>query len=244
MKLFWGFALASLIAACDPPKAPTPPAKTRGPKDVVVKVNGVPILREDVERLAKFVQASYYNLSFDYACTAAIGNSLIPRAACISKFQDMVEPLHVQIDQVHAKLKAGEDFGKMAETISDYPLTVSSPSQEIGVLGKMDYLLSEWLAVLKPGEISEPILTKLGWIILRLDPEGAQKFHLRASVNFQSILLAFDKEAPYANAQKFVDEAKIEIIDPDYEKIVPEWVKFGPGRQTKTVEVQAKPKGD
>lgn len=214
------------------------PTTVKQGSDVVVRVDGVPILREDVERLAKFIQLSYYNLSLEYASTVALGNSLLARAAALAHFADKVEPLKLQIEQIHEKIVAGEDFASLAESVSDFALTTDSPSAEMGVIGKLDYLIGEKLGDLKAGQTSSPILTKIGWCLVHLDENAQPVKHLKAALRFQSIVLAFDKVQPYLTAQQLLDEAAIEIVDPEFHKIVPEWAKYRPGaRQAKPIDL-------
>lgn len=198
---------------------------------IAVKVNGVPIERAEIERLAKFFQSFNSNYAFEYCCAVVLGNSLLPRAATISHFQEQVESLKLKIGKIRERATAGEDFVMLVETegIPSLMEEEDKPGLRSGYGYKMDVLLTEWLYSLAPGEISPPILTQYGWQILKLGVDRPLGHQLRMAIPYYSVLLPLEEGLGPAKIHEFLEQAKIEIIDPECERWVPEWAKFGPG---------------
>lgn len=72
-----------------------------------------------------------------------------------------------KINEIHKKLKAGEDFASLATQFSDDP--GSAPNG--GELGSSRLLpeMEDWKRKLNPGEFSEPFMTPYGWHILKVN---------------------------------------------------------------------------
>lgn len=71
--------------------------------------------------------------------------------------------------EVREKAAKGEDFGELAKTYSTGPS--ASSGGDLGYFGK-GQMVPEFSAVafaLKPGEISEPVKTKFGWHIIKVE---------------------------------------------------------------------------
>lgn len=75
--------------------------------------------------------------------------------------------------ETRIKVMSGFDFAAMARTVSDSPETRARdgrlPRFTPDDLKKMDRSYSQAVAALKPGEISEPVLTEKGYHLIRLD---------------------------------------------------------------------------
>ncbi len=204
-------------------------SKTSG---VALKVNDVPIERAEIERLAKFFQSFNPNYSFEHCCAVVLGNSLLARAASVSHFRDRVDLLKKQIEEIHRRALNGEDFVQLVQTEGVAPMDEdeTKPGLRSGYGYKMDFLLTEWLYSLAPGEISPPILTQYGWQIVKLGVDRPLGHQLRMAIPYYSIFLPFAEEGlGPVKVREFLEQAKIEIIDPECDRWVPEWAKFGPG---------------
>lgn len=82
-----------------------------------------------------------------------------------------------KIKKVLAKAKSGQDFGKLAEKYSEGPS--SSKGGELGWFGRgaMVKPFEEAAFALKKGEVSEPVRTRFGWHLIKIDDvrEAGQK---------------------------------------------------------------------
>ncbi|WP_320173495.1 SurA N-terminal domain-containing protein [Maridesulfovibrio sp.] len=82
-----------------------------------------------------------------------------------------------KIKKILAKAKSGQDFGKLAEKYSEGPS--SSKGGELGWFGRgaMVKPFEEAAFALKKGEISEPVRTRFGWHLIKIDDirEAGQK---------------------------------------------------------------------
>ncbi|MGH9159818.1 MAG: peptidylprolyl isomerase [Vicinamibacteraceae bacterium] len=80
-----------------------------------------------------------------------------------------------KLEKVQARLKAGEDFAKLAGEISDAPSRANAGL--IGPLATRELSANhqKLLAKLKPGQASEPVETNEGWQIIKLESRTPEK---------------------------------------------------------------------
>jgi peptidyl-prolyl cis-trans isomerase C len=76
--------------------------------------------------------------------------------------------------ETRAKIAAGADMGQLARELSDDP----SAQRNLGKIdwfarGQMDPAFSDAAFALKPGQLSEPVLSQFGWHVIRLDDRRA-----------------------------------------------------------------------
>ena len=230
------------LASLGCPEKPAPTAEASASEKVVLVANGVPVYREDLQRLGGFVRSFFYNLSPEYAESVALVNSLLPRAVSLAHYRDRVEPLRKKMEEARERIAQGEDFDRVGREVSDYPVGAEDPQQEWAGFQKLDYLVGEWLFSLKPGEVSPPILTRHGWYLIRVMEQNFPPNRLRSTARFRAIILAFDKGPEFdRQLHRWIDEAEIRVLDADYERVVPEWVKHRAGaRSWKPIEVEGK----
>ncbi|GAB7021864.1 peptidylprolyl isomerase [Salidesulfovibrio brasiliensis] len=83
--------------------------------------------------------------------------------------KEAIEEARKKAEEVLARLKKGEDFGKLALTYSEGPS--ASKGGELGWFprGVMDPNFEQAAFDLKVGEISEPVKTPFGWHIIKLE---------------------------------------------------------------------------
>jgi peptidyl-prolyl cis-trans isomerase C len=94
-------------------------------------------------------------------------------AAKAQKPEQEIHALHILVPtekealDVETRLKAGEDFGKLADQLSKDP---GSKGGDLGWFTK-DRMVPEFAEVafnLKPGQISQPVKTQFGWHIIKV----------------------------------------------------------------------------
>lgn len=249
MATFFGLSLSLLLVACGcgDSKTPKDAAPAADPK-IAMTVDGVPIEKAEVERIAGFITTYFYNLSFEEACGIALVNSLIPRAASLAHFGDAaVEKQRERIYAIAKRLDAGEDFYTVGNEASDLPVKSSdNPDLEWGSLAKLDFLLGEWLFSLPIGGVSKPVLTRHGWYIMKVIEHRFPASRSHASGRFHAIICAFDKSADFEQQIRgWVNKSEIRIVDPAYDKLLPEWMKYRPGARTwRPLEISASSDGN
>lgn len=101
------------------------------------------------------------------------------------------EKAKAKIEEIIAKLKAGEDFAKLADQFSEDPSN-DMEGKKGGDLGWFTHgrMLQDFEQVaykLKPGEISEPVKTMYGYHVIKLEKSGAtataaEKAELKKSI--------------------------------------------------------------
>src|SRR6185312_13816216 len=92
-------------------------------------------------------------------------------------------------EDIEAKLNAGGDFAQLARTFSDGPTAAGGGDLGDYKRGQLPQQLEDKVFPLKAGQWTEPILTRQGWIILKVTQ------HTAAGV------------APYKQVESQVDDA-------------------------------------
>ena len=121
-------------------------------------------------------------------------------------------------EEIEAKLHAGGDFGQLARTFSDGPTAAGGGDLGTYKRGQLPQALEDKTFPLKVGEWTQPILTRQGWIILKVTqhtPEGIAPF--KSVENQVEDALYMSKMEPAINAylKKMRNEASI-FIAPGY----------------------------
>jgi peptidyl-prolyl cis-trans isomerase SurA len=87
--------------------------------------------------------------------------------------EDTVARARAKAEEVREMVRDGRDFGDLARQFSDAP--GAERGGELGTFtrGEMESQLDEVVFRLKPGEVSEPVRTSAGFLLLRLDERVA-----------------------------------------------------------------------
>ena len=72
--------------------------------------------------------------------------------------------------EAHAKIVAGADFNELARQVSEDPSAKRNAGKiDWFTAAEMDPAFSAAVAKLKPGQVSEPVLSSFGWHLIKLD---------------------------------------------------------------------------
>jgi peptidyl-prolyl cis-trans isomerase C len=129
-----------------------------------------------------------------------------------------------------ARVKAGEDFAKVASELS------KDPGGEGGDLGwftkdRMVPEFSEAAFKLKEGEISDPVKTQFGWHIIKIEGIRTKTFPPFEQVKDQAARYVSQKAESEAVAQLH-SAAKIELFDADGKPLPPETQAADPNKES------------
>ncbi len=87
----------------------------------------------------------------------------------------VVEEKRKQIEEVLEKARGGEDFAELAKQYSEGPSKDRGGSLGAFGRGQMIKPFEDVAFAMKPGEISEPVRTRFGWHIIRLEKRNEAK---------------------------------------------------------------------
>ncbi len=141
-------------------------------------------------------------------------------------------PTEEEAKKALARVKAGEDFAKVATELS------KDPSGEGGDLGwftkdRMVPEFSDAAFKLKKGEISEPIHTQFGWHIIQVEDIRTKTFPPFEQVKDQAARYVAQK-AESEMVSQLHNAAKIELFGPDGKPLPPEAAATPPAPATAT----------
>jgi len=155
------------------------------------------VMREEVGRRVQFTQGEverYYELhKQDFARPESVKLSEILVSTGDTGGQDdpaKLDAAKAKADDLEAKLHAGGDFKQLAKTFSEG--TTASEGGELGEYkrGALNKLLEDQTFALQTGQVTAPIRTRQGYVILKVDehvPAGApplKDIHEQVEENF------------------------------------------------------------
>ena len=135
------------------------------------------VIRDEVGRHLNLSQADvqkYYDAhkaDFDQPEQVKLCEILVPTANPDDAAQ--VAAAQKKADDIAARLKSGDDFAQLAKTESGGP--TAAQGGELGEFrrGQLAKVLEDQTFVLKPGEYTQPIRTKQGYVILKVTEHSA-----------------------------------------------------------------------
>ena len=139
------------------------------------------VIRDEVSRnihLTSAEELAYYNAhkdQFTLPESVKLGEVLIPTGDSDAELADAL----ARANKIHDELAKGSDFAEMAKSVSTGP--TAAQGGELGVFkrGQLARELEDKTFILKTGQMTEPIRTKQGYVILKAEehtPPGLQPF--------------------------------------------------------------------
>ena len=130
-------------------------------------------------------------------------------------------PTEDEAKKALARVKAGEDFAKVATEVSKDP---GSKGGDLGWFTK-DRMVPEFAEAAfkldKPGQLSEPVKSQFGWHVIRLEEKRMKEFPKLDQVRDQVVRYVIQK-AEGDEVIKLRDAAKIERFDAPQKGMKPE----------------------
>ena len=131
---------------------------------------------------------------------------------------EKVAAAKAKAEDIEAKLHAGGDFGQLARTFSDGPTAAGGGDLGTYKRGQLPKVLEDKTFPLKVGQWTQPILTRQGWIILKMDqhtPAGVAPFKSVENNVENALFMSKMEPAIQAYLKKMRNEASI-FIAPGY----------------------------
>lgn len=215
------------------------------PEDVVFKVNGAPVTRKEWRELVEFRRTAAPKMVLPPILRTAV-RDLARHRAVLMHYEGRAKELQPRLDQITAKIeelktKCGSDrnallagFGALCNEFSDDP-TVRGPGRDgrINTImrGQVLYPLDYIVFTSPVGAITQPMPTVQGYEILLIEEVRKGAMPMMDVSTPRRLLVSWDpstrKFAKQADA--ILSEAKIEIVDPVFQQIVPPGLVLGPG---------------
>lgn len=158
--------------------------------------------------------------------------------------QDKVDSAKKQIDEIYAKIKAGEDFAKLAKQYSQDASKDAGGDLGFFSKGQMVKEFEEVAFSMKVGEVSEPFKTKYGYHVVKLtdkkedttDPKQVKEF-LKGTLQqekFTKYVEELKKAAKITKDEKVVENAEKDIKEVEIKSQTSITDKATEGSNTKT----------
>lgn len=158
--------------------------------------------------------------------------------------QDKVDSAKKQIDEIYAKIKAGEDFAKLAKQYSQDASKDAGGDLGFFSKGQMVKEFEEVAFSMKVGEVSEPFKTKYGYHVVKLtdkkedttDPKQVKEF-LKGTLQqekFNKYVEELKKAAKITKDEKVVENAEKDIKEVEIKSQTSITDKATEGSNTKT----------
>ncbi len=148
-------------------------------------------------------------------------------------------------EQILSRAKAGEDFGKLADELSEDPGTKGKGGLYEGVtMGKMVPAFEQAALALQPGQIAENLVeSPFGYHIIKLEKKGEAKGadgQTAPTYDVRHILVmttAKDPENPMGRPMPVAEKAKAELEKEKQKKVLDEILKNNPVEVAEDFEV-------
>lgn len=166
---------------------------------------------------------AYFEKSIQNAVTDEEAKKLYDQQIGNTPKQEEMRARHILVkEEAEAKalveeLKKGGDFAELAKKKSTGPS--ASRGGDLGYFGKGQMVPAFEAAVLKlkKGEVSEPVKTRFGWHVIKLEDKRTRELP-----KFEAVKEQIKRSMLQSKAQEIIGElrknAKIEIIDAEYKK--------------------------
>ena len=208
-------AAAALAAAASCSREPPAGSPTSLP-EVVLRVDGEPILRTEVETLVPFLALNYPTYATDLLRSAALAGALLPRAMAFSVYREREPAARERIGRAKARLDAGEPFEAVAKDLSDH---APEKGGDAGWIARLDIdpLLGIEAFAAPVGEVRGPIATSIGFSLIRVDERREDPKPGFSSVSLRQIVAAFDpRPKSLQELTRLLEAAEVEVLDPPF----------------------------
>lgn len=198
---------------------PKPPAEGH----VILKVDGVPVTREELDASVAYRKTYVAGRSEKDLQRAAFDDEILLTAAVRAKYAAKLPEMKQRIDSLHAKAKSGAAFVDVAREGSECPS--AAQGGDLGFFGRtaMTQPFARYAFTMRKGEVSEPFLSVFGYHFITVTDYKKGATAGADEARASHVLVMFDRSPAFRNQiQAIKQAAKVEVVDPAYADIVPE----------------------
>jgi peptidyl-prolyl cis-trans isomerase C len=165
---------------------------------------------------------AYYDKSVREAVTEAEAKKVYDEKVAGMKPEEEVHARHILVatkeeaQEIAEKLKKGEDFATLAKEKSKDP---SVEGGDLGFFTRSEMLkpFADAAFALEVNQISEPVETKFGWHIIKVEEKRMRPLPGFGEVK-DNIIAQLTKDKTAQTLKDLHDTAKIDIVDPEIKK--------------------------
>lgn len=163
---------------------------------------------ESIEISAEEVEAYYIDNKAKFETPKTVEARHILIMVDADAAEEAVNTAKERIQAVLEKYKNGEDFAELAKQYSEGP--TKTKGGDLGAFKKEDMVapFSEKAFSLKPGEVSEPVRTRFGWHLIKVEKVNAattQSLEAAQDTITQALKKEAAKNTAWDKAQEFYD---------------------------------------
>ncbi len=203
-----------------------PPAPASAP-EVVLRVEGEPITRTEIDTLAAFLALDHPGYATDHLRSSALARALLPRATAFAIHRDRVEAARERIARAKARLEAGEAFEAVAKDLSDH---APEKGGDAGWIARrdLDPLLGIEAFGAPEGEVRGPIATRVGFSLLRVSERREDPRPGYSTVHLFQIVAGLDpRPKSLPELARALETSEVEVLDPPFfDRIRPPGLAF------------------
>lgn len=167
--------------------------KARLPAGTVVVVDGMPVLQEEVDGLAKYLATYESGTREDHLVRAV--NEIVTIKSVQAAFKKELPQIEKRIRDLHAQaVAAGADFGKVARQNSDCPS--KDADGDLGLFGRSQMVPSfaRWAFSLPVGKISPVFATQFGYHFLKVTGKQKGKTPAESMAKASHVLVMYTQD--------------------------------------------------
>jgi peptidyl-prolyl cis-trans isomerase C len=165
---------------------------------------------------------AYYDKSVREAVTEAEAKKLYDDKIAGMKPEEEIHARHILVatkeeaQEIAERLKKGEDFATLAKEKSKDP---SAEGGDLGFFTRSDMLkpFGDAAFALEVNQISEPVETKFGWHIIKVEEKRTRQLPSFDEVK-DNIIIQLTQQKSRQTLKDLHDTAKIDIVDPEIKK--------------------------
>ncbi len=189
---------------------------------VILRVDGEEVTKADLDASVAYRKTYVAGRSDADLARAAIEDELIPIAALKAKFKDRLPEMRKKVEEMRARVLAGEAFENVARAGSECPS--SAQGGDLGFFPRTQMVppFARHAFTLRKGEVSETFVTVFGVHFLTVTDYKKGPTAGADEARASHVLVMFDKSPQFRNQLQAIQQgAKVEVVDAAYADLVP-----------------------
>ena len=208
-----------------PGAGPIPQTPKTDPAKVLLQIEGIPVTFGEIDGYVDFL-AETSRTPRERLAIEVLDRCLIPLVAVKARYGDRQPELEERARAAQERLKAGEDFGKIAREVSDDKTSAARGGDLQGAFGREAMVLpfARTAFTQGEGEISGPVWTRYGLHLLQVTgseagPDG--KVARRAARHMLFSFESLDPDYDQVMGRILRGDISVVCVDPAWRNVVP-----------------------